>query len=195
MLRPAHVVRHHDARRVRAGEGRRRQNACPRCLLRCVTARLTLALDRAPRKLRCKYPPTAFQRLRTRQRMRSRAKLADELGLNTQPRTETPMSEKYDAAVAALSSNEELRKKVLSATSAEERAGHLRIMASTSQRTKRSTVGIATSQTSPEQDQPQRHRRPHPLFRWWRLPLRVRPCETESMKVDPAAPARSLEGA
>ena len=36
------------------------------------------------------------------------------------------MSEKYDAAVAAMSSNEELRKKVLSATSAEERAGHLR---------------------------------------------------------------------
>ena len=36
------------------------------------------------------------------------------------------MSAKYDAAVAALSSNEELRKKVLSATSAEERAGHLR---------------------------------------------------------------------
>ena len=36
------------------------------------------------------------------------------------------MSEKYDAAVAALSSNEELRKKVMSATSAEERAGHLR---------------------------------------------------------------------
>ena len=36
------------------------------------------------------------------------------------------MSEKYDAAVAELSSNEELRKKVLSATSAEERAGHLR---------------------------------------------------------------------
>ena len=36
------------------------------------------------------------------------------------------MSEKFDAAVAALSSNEELRKKVMSATSAEERAGHLR---------------------------------------------------------------------
>ena len=36
------------------------------------------------------------------------------------------MSEKYDAAVAALSSNEELRKKVMSSTSAEERAGHLR---------------------------------------------------------------------
>ena len=35
------------------------------------------------------------------------------------------MSAKYDAVVAALSSNEELRKKVLSATSAEERAGHL----------------------------------------------------------------------
>ena len=35
------------------------------------------------------------------------------------------MSEKYDAAVAALSSNEELRKKVLAATTAEERAGHL----------------------------------------------------------------------
>ena len=36
------------------------------------------------------------------------------------------MSEKFDATVAALSSNEELRNKVLSATSAEERAGHLR---------------------------------------------------------------------
>jgi len=36
------------------------------------------------------------------------------------------MSAKYDAAVAALSSNEELRKKVMTATSAEERAGHLR---------------------------------------------------------------------
>ena len=36
------------------------------------------------------------------------------------------MSENYDAAVAALSGNEELRNKVLSATSAEERAGHLR---------------------------------------------------------------------
>jgi len=36
------------------------------------------------------------------------------------------MSANYDAAVAALSSNEELRKKVLAATSAEERAGHLR---------------------------------------------------------------------
>ena len=36
------------------------------------------------------------------------------------------MSTNYDAVVAAMSSNEELRKKVLSATSAEERAGHLR---------------------------------------------------------------------
>jgi hypothetical protein len=36
------------------------------------------------------------------------------------------MSANYDAAVAALSSNEELRKKVMSATTAEERAGHLR---------------------------------------------------------------------
>ena len=49
-----------------------------------------------------------------------------ELTSATQPRTETAMSEKFDAAVAALSSNEELRNKVLSATSAEERAGHLR---------------------------------------------------------------------
>ena len=36
------------------------------------------------------------------------------------------MSANYDAAVTALSSNEELRKKVMSSTSAEERAGHLR---------------------------------------------------------------------
>ena len=36
------------------------------------------------------------------------------------------MTTNYDAAVAELSTNEELRKKVLSATSAEERAGHLR---------------------------------------------------------------------
>ena len=36
------------------------------------------------------------------------------------------MATNYDAAVTALSSNEELRKKVMSATSAEERAGHLR---------------------------------------------------------------------
>jgi hypothetical protein len=36
------------------------------------------------------------------------------------------MTTNYDAAIAALSSNEELRKKVMSATSAEERAGHLR---------------------------------------------------------------------
>ena len=36
------------------------------------------------------------------------------------------MSAKYDAVVAALSSNVELRKKVLAATTAEERAGHLR---------------------------------------------------------------------
>ena len=36
------------------------------------------------------------------------------------------MTTNYDAAVTALSSNEELRKKVMSATSAEERAGHLR---------------------------------------------------------------------
>jgi hypothetical protein len=36
------------------------------------------------------------------------------------------MTANYEAAVTALSSNEELRKKVLSATSAEERAGHLR---------------------------------------------------------------------
>jgi len=36
------------------------------------------------------------------------------------------MTTNYEAAVTALSSNEELRKKVLSATSAEERAGHLR---------------------------------------------------------------------
>ena len=36
------------------------------------------------------------------------------------------MTTNYDAAVAAMSSNEELRKKVMSATSAEERAGHLR---------------------------------------------------------------------
>ena len=36
------------------------------------------------------------------------------------------MSAKYDAAVAALTSHEGLRKKVLAATTAEERAGHLR---------------------------------------------------------------------
>ena len=36
------------------------------------------------------------------------------------------MSEKFDAAVAVLSTNEELRNKVMSATSAEERAWHLR---------------------------------------------------------------------
>ena len=36
------------------------------------------------------------------------------------------MTTNYDAAVTALSSNEELRKKVMSSTSAEERAGHLR---------------------------------------------------------------------
>ena len=36
------------------------------------------------------------------------------------------MSETYKAAVAALSTNEELRNKVMSATSAEDRAGHLR---------------------------------------------------------------------
>ncbi len=36
------------------------------------------------------------------------------------------MTKNYDAAVAALSGNEELRKKVMSSTSAEERAGHLR---------------------------------------------------------------------
>lgn len=36
------------------------------------------------------------------------------------------MSNNFHAAVAALSGNEELRKKVMSATSAEERAGHLR---------------------------------------------------------------------
>jgi hypothetical protein len=36
------------------------------------------------------------------------------------------MTTNYDAAIAALSTNEELRKKVMSSTSAEERAGHLR---------------------------------------------------------------------
>lgn len=36
------------------------------------------------------------------------------------------MSGNYDAALAALSSNEGLRNKVMSSTSAEERAGHLR---------------------------------------------------------------------
>jgi|GEM_PF-5419910 hypothetical protein len=36
------------------------------------------------------------------------------------------MSANYEAAVAAMSSNEELRNKVMTSTSAEERAGHLR---------------------------------------------------------------------
>ena len=36
------------------------------------------------------------------------------------------MSEKYNATVAALSTNEELRTKVMGSSSAEERAGHLR---------------------------------------------------------------------
>jgi len=36
------------------------------------------------------------------------------------------MSDNIDGVVAALSSNEELRNKVMSSTSAEERAGHLR---------------------------------------------------------------------
>jgi len=39
---------------------------------------------------------------------------------------EISMSDKYNATVAALSTNEELRNKVMASSSAEERAGHLR---------------------------------------------------------------------
>ena len=50
------------------------------------------------------------------------------------------MSEKYNATVAALSTNEELRTKVMGSSSAEERAGTSGLLALKSRRTTRSTA-------------------------------------------------------